>query len=124
MNNGLKLVVKGSDPADPFPYTMPYSDEMKARINTLGFQHKLWDKRGYIVVTEFEKQKNNNMWDPVDSTADEYRRIFRSDQEACIDLMFTAATPMDVPRNLVALGEPPMYCLGRCSNPLIVNTGN
>ena len=117
---GFTVVDKGTDPYAPFPGTMQFSDAMKRRIDSLGFQHKLWAKGTKINVkkVEFKANVNNPNWRELKKSNRKYAKLYERDANNCIDMLFVDRPPTA----LDGMG-PPFYCLGRCANPLIVNTG-
>ena len=117
---GFTVVPKGTDPHAPFPGTMQFSDEMKQRIDSLGFQYKLWASGTKIVVKKvsFKANANNPNWRELKKSNPRFAKLYEPDINNCIDMLFVDEPPAD-------LGDmgPPFYCLGRCANPMIVNTG-
>jgi hypothetical protein len=88
---------------------------MLNRINFLGFEFKLWAKGEMIeIVTVEHKAHNSPIFVRVPDTD------WRYDQTAenCIDMLFVSYPPP----NKGTL-EPPLYCLGRCDTPQLINTG-
>ena len=117
---GFTVVEKGSDPHAPFPGTMQFSDEMKQRIDSLGFQYKLWASGTKIKVNKvwFKPNAKNPNWRELKKTNPKFAKLYEPDANNCIDMLFVDRPPA----SLDGMG-PPFYCLGRCANPLIVNTG-
>ncbi len=117
---GFTVVEKGTDPHAPFPGTMQFSDDMKRRIDSLGFQYKLWATGTKINVTKvsFKANANNPNWRELKKSNPKYAKLYARDANNCIDMLFVDRPPAA----LDGMG-PPFYCLGRCANPLIVNTG-
>jgi hypothetical protein len=100
---------------------MPFSQDMIDRANSLGFEVKLWAEGTTITVTDvWHKGYNEQNLVKLDPATDtEYAKLFETDANSCIDMMFVG-TP---PATTQDLEGPPMYCLGRCSDPMIINTG-
>lgn len=117
---GFQVVDKGADPHAPFPGTMQFSDAMKLRIDSLGFKYKLWAKGTKIKITkvEFKANASSPNWRELKKSNSKYAKLYESDANNCIDMLFVDRPPA----SLDGMG-PPFYCLGRCANPLIVNTG-
>ncbi len=117
---GFSVVAKGNNPASPFPGTLSFTPEMRQRIDSLGFMYKLWAKGTKIKIDRIWHVANtNNMnWIELKDTNPKYAKLFDENAENCIDMLFVDSPPPD----LNGMG-PPLYCLGRCANPLLVNTG-
>ena len=125
-----------NDDDQPFPGTMELSEAMIERVNSLKFKIKLWAKGEDIVIHNVWR-KNNFRWTAANNTnwgkrlkkpgdlpvnpgeKFPWARLYASDAESCIDIMFASVDP---PEDLLGLGAPPYYCLGRCANPAIVNS--
>jgi len=117
---GFTVVPKGTDPANPFPGTLPFSPEMIQRIDSYGFTHKLWAKGTAIHVERvWYKAPNSTSFDEVFATQPKYAKLFLTDAQSCIDMLFVG----EPPETYAELKGPPVYCLGRCDQPFIVNTG-
>ncbi|WP_169542876.1 hypothetical protein [Sneathiella aquimaris] len=120
---GFTIVNKWRDD-DPFPGTIPFTREMVARSNALGHNYKLWAKGKKIRIKDVwhaEMLNGNWNWERVDnssSSTSPYKHLYTSSDDNCIDMLFQGYPPADL-----ADMAPPLYCLGRCTNPLIVNTG-
>lgn len=77
------------------------------------------------VYSDIQKYGKSNPTNPIPS---KYKNIFASDPDACFDMMFLLNPGDQSPNGALVNGElppgskPPYYCLGRCSNPPIVNT--
>lgn len=122
LTDGFEVVgYDSSDPADPFPGTMTFSESMVNRIESLGFQFKLWAKGEKIQVNNIERDMNfdwdSPVWAPLPN-AGPFKRLYESDSDSCIDMMFVEYPPEDFDD----LNGPPWYCLGRCEHPAIVNS--
>lgn len=111
----------------PFPGTMEFSQTMINRVQTLGFQHKLWAKGTDIEVVNVWRKKNFQWTDAGDSSywggrlpdaSAIWGRLYKIDQDSCIDMMFVDPPP----KKYTDLQGPPFYCLGRCEQPAIVNS--
>lgn len=113
---GFSVVPKDpSDPSDPFPGTLAFTPAMLNRINALGFQYKLWAKGPLIDIVAIEfKPDGASDYSLVPPSDPRYDRT----PSNCIDMLFVNFPPP-------ALGtlQPPLYCLGRCDNPMLINTG-
>ncbi|MFT6557062.1 hypothetical protein [Sneathiella sp.] len=120
---GFTIVNKWRDD-DPFPGTIPFTREMVARSNALGHNYKLWAKGKKIKIKgvwHAEMLNGNWNWEWVDnssSSTSPYKHLYTSADDNCIDMLFQGYPPADL-----ADMAPPLYCLGRCTSPLIVNTG-
>ncbi len=120
---GFTVVPKGSDPNNPFPGTLEFSDAMKDRVNSLGFQYKLWAKGTKIVVEEVSLDRNYKPlkkpnFKVLRASDPKYTKLYQSDAASCIDMMFVEQPPAQ----MADLKGPPFYCLGRCDHPKIINT--
>ncbi len=131
INNGFKVVEYDStDPKDPFPETMTFSQNMLNRIKSLGFQYKLWAKGTDIIVKSVWRKQNfdwqnvdrPNYWgNPLPNPSqghNKWKRLYESDSASCIDMMFVDPPPP----TFNDLQGPPWYCLGRCAHPSIINS--
>ena len=119
INDGFSIVEKGSDPDNPFPGTLEFTPVMKARINDLGFMHKLWAKGTDIKIDEVAKKAgNSNNFVVLQESVPANAKLYAEIDENCIDMLF-----VDRPPATLEGMQPPLYCLGRCGSPLIVNTG-
>ncbi len=119
INNGFRIVPKGTDPNDPFPGTLQFTPEMVNRINFLGFMFKLWVKGTDIKIDEVaRKAGSSSNFVVLPKSNPNFAKLYAEIGENCVDMMFVDRPPP-------ALGgmQPPLYCLGRCQSPLIVNTG-
>ena len=137
-NDGFQIEPNSTDPLDPFPVSgMTFDQDMLKRIESLDFKFKLWARGLDIEVKQLWYKAWNKAVEvqiagtqkpdgsPF-STSTKYDRLDDPDDEACIDIFFAVPTSGDVPADmpgLKALGGPPFYCLGRCANPKIINTG-
>ena len=114
--DGFTVVPKSNvDPDDPFPGTLEFDQAVLDRIELLGFEYKLWAKGTAIVIELIEfKEEGESDYSDVPTSDPRYRRT----PENCIDMLFVNFPP-------AMLGElkPPLYCLGRCENPMLINTG-
>ncbi len=119
INNGFRIVPKGTDPNDPFPRTLQFTREMVNRINFLGFMFKLWVKGTDIKIDEVaRKAGSSSNFVVLQKSNPNFAKLYAEIGENCIDMMFVDRPPP----NLGGM-QPPLYCLGRCQSPLIVNTG-
>lgn len=104
-----------SAPDGPFPGTIPFSQAMKDRVQSLGFQYKLWAVGTIIDIKD--------VWHKAPGSAT-FVRLADSDSkydqtaENCIDMLF-----VNFPADQLGILKPPLYCLGRCKSPELVNTG-
>jgi hypothetical protein len=122
INDGFKVATHSGDDDNPFPGTgLTFSEEMTDRIKSLGFTRKLWAKGDKIIIDEIRHKRWNSaaFSSPLDSSDPKYARLFEIDSESCIDMLFVG----DPPATFAGLQGPPTYCLGRCANPPIINTG-
>lgn len=128
VDNGFEVINHSGNDDDPFPGTIAFSQPMKDRVKSLGFEIKLWVKGTKIIVHNVWRKKNftwnaahnNSYWgSALDNTAGEWARLYNIDDDSCIDIMFASTSP---PTDLSGLGAPPYYCLGRCATPAIVNS--
>ena len=118
---GFRVIQKDDCEGKYFCDVIKFSQEMKDRADSLGFTHKLWagpyDNSGTGSKIKIMKLWHNG--DEKFATDDEYAGLFQTTPYSCIDMMF-----VDSPPAIFAdLEGPPMYCLGRCDQPLIINTG-
>ncbi len=112
---GTYRVIKkdNRDPNDPFPGTVPLPPDALDPDNPRGIiqrglDHKLFAKgRGIVVLAV---TKNGDLLPAEDP-------VYQSDDESCVDILFNGEPPANRLPNQSA------YCLGRCDDPLIVNTG-
>ncbi len=112
---GYSVVEKGSDPNDPFPDTLDFAPAMLNRINALGFEYKLWAKGRAIDIVEIAfKAHGTPTYVPVPRSDPRYDRT----DSNCIDMLF-----VNFPPPTLGTLQPPLYCLGRCDNPMLINTG-
>lgn len=113
---GFTVVPKSNrNPRDPFPNTMIFDRAMLNRVNFLGFQYKLWAEGTIIDIVDVELKAHGTP-DFVRLNDSDWR--YRRTRENCIDMLFVSYPPP----NKGTL-EPPLYCLGRCETPQLVNTG-
>lgn len=104
-----------ADPTDPFPDTLDFSPEMVNRVNSLGFQYKLWAEGDSINIIEVARKDDGETdFTRLDLSEPEYK----VGPESCIDMMF-----VDPPPQMLNGIGPPLYCLGRCDHPHLINTG-
>jgi len=115
---------------DPFPASgMTFSQDMLNRIQSLGFTRKLWVRGDDIVINQISHRKwNKATFEILDKTDPKYERLYDTtgDEDSCIDMFFAVPSGTALPTNMTQLnaqGGPPFYCLGRCANPMIINTG-
>lgn len=122
---GFSIISRDDNASDgPFPGTLAFSPEMKARVALLGFNKKLWAKGTAIDVTSVAVDRNYNPAAPNFVALPSNHPIYQTDAESCIDMMFNipSGNDEDVPKTFAELQAPPFYCLGRCANPLLINT--
>ena len=120
INAGFSIVEKGSDPDNPFPGTLQFTPVMKARINDLGFMYKLWAKGTDIKIDEVAKKAgNSNNFVVLQAAAPVNAKLYFEIDENCIDMLFVDRPPATLEDGM----QPPLYCLGRCESPMIINTG-
>ncbi|MBC8242056.1 MAG: hypothetical protein ISR50_12810 [Alphaproteobacteria bacterium] len=121
VNNGYSVVEKGTT-SDYFPGTLNFSQAMKDRIDQKKFTHKLWAHGTDIRIRNVEIRRGA-IWRPINRTPTppyaKYATLYDEIPDNCIDMLFVGQPP----RFLNNLTEPPIYCLGRCAHPLIINTG-
>lgn len=117
VNDGFHIVPHSGNTNDPFPNTLPFTPDMLARVQMRGYKFKLWAKGTVIKIDSIEKKQGAN-WMLLAKTDPKYNKLYAEIDENCIDMMFVKEPP-------TSLGgmKPPLYCLGRCKSPLIVNTG-
>jgi len=119
VDDGFHIVPHSGNATDPFPNTMDFTPEMLARVKVRGYKYKLWAKGKVIKIDLVELKKGTSpSWVTLSETDPMYKSLYAEIDENCIDMMFVHEPPM-------TLGglKPPLYCLGRCKSPLIVNTG-
>jgi hypothetical protein len=109
-------------PDDVFP-NFGRASKLKINENTAsGFNFKLWASGKSIRIAGIWADKN---YDPARPDfkwvfhKPEYASLRIPNDESCIDMMFEAAPPSP---HMSPTMSPPQYCLGRCSNPPILNT--
>jgi hypothetical protein len=119
IDNGFSIVPKGSD-ANPFAGTLEFTAEMKAKIVDEGYEFKLWAKGSKIIIDKVWKRTNSSApFHELNKISAAHKKLYATDSETCIDMMFKIRPP----QSLAGLAGPPLYCLGRCGSPLLVNTG-
>jgi hypothetical protein len=92
---------------------------MKARIDARGYMYKLWATGTDIEIDEVARKAGNSPnFVTLPSSNPNYAKLYEEIDDNCIDMLFVAYPPA----TLGSLG-PPFYCLGRCQDPLIINTG-
>ena len=91
-----------------------------------GFQSKLYAKGTDIIIEKVWVDKNYDPQSPdfelVPETGNKlkkYQALYDTYAHTCIDMMFSMNEP---PRTLPSDAKPPYYCLGRCKDPMIINT--
>ncbi len=109
---------------DPFPDTMDLGQDALDRIicvqqpaACVQQRYKLWAIGEAIRVDQIRVKRGAGAWVSLPNAGINAKFYDRND-ENCIDMMFANRPPA----TLAGMG-PPQYCLGRCANPLIVNTG-
>ncbi|MDH3667697.1 MAG: hypothetical protein OEN23_12275 [Paracoccaceae bacterium] len=120
---GFTVVPHSNNRDDPFPGTLAFSPEMLDRVESLGFMYKLWANGTAIGVTDVWRDDNFQWGSPanftlLDPSDPEYARLYQTDADSCIDMMFVDQPPA----TYADLQGPPFYCLGRCADPLLINT--
>jgi hypothetical protein len=123
-NNVFQVLAKDTtDPNNVFPG----SDIAVNAVTALPFNYKLWAEGPDIrVVRLWVDHDDDGVFEPNERVTtgnhgdwrDGYRHILRPDPDACIDMMFILYPPETLPPG----AAPPYYCLGRCANPLLINT--
>lgn len=112
---GFEVVPRDfSSATNPFPDTMMLSDAMLNRVDFLGFQFKLWAEGMTINIDSIERKAPGSSNFVMISTSDPR---YRKTDSNCIDMMF-----VDYPAPELGTLKPPLYCLGRCKNPMLINT--
>ncbi len=112
---GFTVVEKGSDPDNPFPDTLEFSDEMLNRIDALGFEYKLWATGTPINIVDVAfKPHGAASYTSLPTSDSRYDRVDTN----CIDMLF-----VNFPPPVLGTLQPPLYCLGRCQDPMLINTG-
>lgn len=105
------------DPNNVFPGTIPIN---AAKAQNL--YYKLWAKGTAIKVQSVERDMNvmNGVpnWQPMPESNPHFAPLYEPSDDACIDMMFALPPPEVLPAGIA----PPLYCLGRCDQPLIINT--
>jgi len=125
-----------NDPTDKQPFwktEMELSDDMLNEVVGRNFHYKLWAKGDVIEVKNVYKYNKNipgttipvdpsiepDDWDRLDdSDGSPYSGLYAESPESCIDMMTVGIPPTSM-SNLPPL---PFYCLGRCEQPMIVNS--
>ena len=103
-----EVVEHSGDPNDPFPGTLQFSSRKLADIAARKLDTKLWATGHGIVVVAVKK--NDVLLDPLTSP------LYVTNEDSCIDMMFWGYPPRsELPRQK-------SYCLGRCAQPLVINT--
>ena len=81
-------------------------------------QYKLWDHIKAVnssLRVRLAKWKNHGgNWGPLSAAS---HPAYELGDVGCFDMMFVAPPPMWLNIN------PPLYCLGRCGTPPLINTG-
>lgn len=115
---------KSANSSNVFP---DFAAETGIQINSTkasGFNWKLWASGTSIAVTEVKLIKNysgGEDWSgvsPLPMDHPKYKRLYQTDSDSCVDMMFENEPPQILPDS----AAPPFYCLGRCKNPMIINT--
>ncbi len=98
---------------------MDFTPAQVARMISLGHTHKLWATGADITITRISHKANPlAAWVDLPNNPSN-AHLYNQNADNCIDITFRGFPP----DRLQASDEPPFYCLGRCANPLIVNTG-
>ncbi|MBT4688578.1 MAG: hypothetical protein HOB72_10845 [Rhodospirillaceae bacterium] len=134
--SGTYNVKRFNTASDPFPGTIAFSAAAIQKINAMGFNRKLWTIGQGIEVQKIFQWKNwpNGTEHELDPGLMKHKNLFAKTDDNCIDMLFKVdhdEWPHQFPpKNMTELnqyvaqsGLPPGYCLGRCANPFIVNTG-
>jgi hypothetical protein len=79
---------------------------------------------GYVTVTKvfWDEDGDGTFGAGEERTSLDYPNLFLASAESCLD-MFFKNTVLDYPTEFDDLSPRPEYCLGRCSDPPIVNSG-
>ena len=111
------------DRNDPFPGTIPFAGGALDKIEASGFNKKLWAEGTGIVIVSVEVDNDYDPANPqfqlLDPTKNKNKNLYTTDSGSCIDMLFVG----EPPATFAELEGPPTYCLGRCQQPLLVNTG-
>lgn len=107
----------GYDPNNVFPGTIPISATKAQDV-----AYKLWAKGTSIHVDEVWRDLNiptghDPNWQPVPNSGPT-SGLYETDASSCVDMMWQTEPPATLPPG----AQPPLYCLGRCDSPLIINT--
>jgi hypothetical protein len=110
------------------------ADRVDANGNPIQFQYKLWADGTDVEVTNYWLDLNAtdglqwNRYTPANAPV-WLQGIFNTDADSCFDMMFQLDPSVDVADGgalddglLPPGSKPPYYCLGRCTDPLILNT--
>lgn len=80
-------------------------------------QYKLHDEGMTVEVRKARRSKNGGTsWQKFKRKIED--AILRTHDDNCVDMMFVSSPP-----EVLGTLAPPLYCLGRCENPPVVNTG-
>ncbi len=126
-NNAFKVIERDdSTPNDPFPESeIVFDEDMVERLNERGYRYKLHARGTDIKIQKVWIKENNGPWqlipksDTPNDPNNKYRSLYSEVAENCIDILFVEFPPT----TKAGLGTTPAYCMGRCSTPMIVNTG-
>lgn len=121
---------------NPFPGTIEFSEDMKERIESYKFKFKIYvgpdpedkelsensqtDKIEVYKVDFTNRKGKKRTWTKGSEMPDWAKPIFEREKYDCIDMLFVSAPRQ--PEKLDGL-SPPLYCLGRCAKPMLINTG-
>lgn len=73
---------------------------------------------GFVTLGKAFVDLGDGVWTEYTEVSNGY--LFEPNPQACIDMFFASTT---IPNSLVDGDDRPNYCLGRCSDPPVVNTG-
>lgn len=123
VNGGFEVEEKNpTDPDNVFPVAAVATGLQISSATASGFEWKLYASGSSIRVVQIERDNNYNPASPnfhtVNNNAAKYKKLFETDPNACIDMMFAGPPPAVLPTD----AKPPYYCLGRCKSPPIINT--
>lgn len=105
-------------PGSPFPGSgMDFDTVTLDNIDSRDLDHKLSAIGTDIVVRHVYRQVDEDRIERLDDS----HEFYISTSESCIDLMTSGEPPpLALPRRDAT--DEPLYCLGRCAHPAIVNT--
>jgi hypothetical protein len=113
-----------------------FGPEMLQRIMDRGYQRKLQavgrstDGSQNIVIRNVWRAHGTDpgasapaSWGMPISDSGANARFYEVDEQSCIDMLFVGDAP-EFLDDLPPPKSPPLYCLGRCQHPMMVNTGD